>query len=979
MFDSPDKQDSDKRRADLAASGLFLPSPSPSSSSPFSRKSAWAAFDRQLLSFMGIMTLVAAVFVGLMLASFKDVQEDSDRDLRNLSEVIGTNVEDALRRAEGDLGAVGQLLQPDDLAGTPSSARRDDFNTILADHLRLFPEVSNFYVYDADGATLFRAGRASTQFSVADSPWFRQLKDDAGLEMVISDVEPSRGTGMPSVVLALPLRTQGGKWQGVVAAWVNLEHFQSQIDRLKMGVHGLVSVRRSDNGKLILRSPPLPDLVNQGSNSELVRRVLSGEASGIGEYISPSDNVLRHFAFKRLEGYPLFIGVGEATEDILEGWWNQTLLAAVLVLFVQGMMLALFLRQRRSQRILRQANEALRRSETLLLESEERFRMTFEQAAVGIIHNGFDRSLLRFNHRFCEILGYDPEELSGQSYLRFTHAEDVGLSDEAVAPLLRGERASVTWEKRYVRKSGQVIWARLTSSLQRSAEGYPLHFITVVEDITHRKEMEERLLSEATRYEGLLRTASDGIHVLDEEGNLVEASDSFYRMLGYQPQEGASLNVRDWDFGIPAEKLMESLRKLMSEMSSVFETRHRRRDGTVFDAEIHARKVILDGKRYLYASARDVSGRKQADAARERAEMELRATSARMRLVLDTSAEGIVGMDDEQRIIFANRAAADMLGWPSPEAMQSRPSVDILGYRVAEGEGGSSIRDTLEDGEIRRVSDEVFCGPNGIARPVEYVAAPLLVEGIPVGAVVAFHDISERKAMEIELKRSNAELEQFAYVVSHDLRQPLRMITSYLSLIERQLGQGVDEDLKSFFDFATGGAKRMDKLIIDLLEYSRVGRQKGNLTPLALSEVIADGVQNLTVAINEAGATVTVAEDFPQVMGDRSELVRLFQNLVGNAVKYRLPDRPCQVDVGFRRQGRDWVLWVTDNGIGIAEKDFERAFGVFQRLVAKDEYEGTGIGLAVCKKIVEHHGGRIWIESHLGKGSRFLFTLPMMG
>jgi len=114
-------------------------------------------------------------------------------------------------------------------------------------------------------------------------------------------------------------------------------------------------------------------------------------------------------------------------------------------------------------------------------------------------------------------------------------------------------------------------------------------------------------------------------------------------------------------------------------------------------------------------------------------------------------------------------------------------------------------------------------------------------------------------------------------------------------------------------------------------------------------------------------------------MGDRSELVRLFQNLVGNAVKYRLSDRPCQVDVGFRRQGRDWVLWVTDNGIGIAEKDFQRAFGVFQRLVAKDEYEGTGIGLAVCKKIVEHHGGRIWIESHLGKGSSFLFTLPMMG
>lgn len=977
MFDSPDRQDSDKRRAKFAASGLLPPSSSSSG------KSAWAAFDRQLLSFMGIMTLVVAVFVGLMLASFEDVQQDSERDLRNLAEVIATNIDNALRRAEGDLGAVGRLLPPDDLIGTPSPARRDEFNTVLADHLRLFPEVSNFYVYDGDGATLFRAGRASTQFSVADSPWFRQLKEDAGLEMVISEVEPNRGTGMPAMVLALPLRTPGGKWQGVVAAWINLEHFQSQVDQLKLGEHALVTVRRADTGKLILRRPELPERINQGSAGGITNRVLSGDRAGTGMVTSPFDGLLRHYAFKRLDGYPLFVAVAEANQDILEGWWNQTLLVAVLVLFVQGMMLALFLRQRRSQRVLRQANEALRRSETLLLESEERFRMTFEQAAVGIIHNGFDRSLLRFNHRFCEILGYDPEEISGQSYLRFTHADDVGLSDEAVAPLLRGERASVSWEKRYIRKNGQVIWARLTSSLLRSAEGYPLHFITVIEDITHRKEMEERLLSEATRYEGLLRTASDGIHVLDDDGNLVEASDSFYRMLGYQPQEGASLNLRDWDVGIPPEKLMETLRKFMSEISSVFETRHRRRDGTVFDVEIHARKVVLDGKRYLYASSRDVSGRKQADAARERAEMELRATSARMRLVLDTSAEGIVGMDDEQRIIFANRAAADMLGWPSPDDMQSRPSVDILGHRVADGrscvEAGCSIRSTLQDGEIRRVSDEVFCGPNGIARPVEYVAAPLLVEEIPVGVVVAFHDISERKAMEIELKRSNAELEQFAYVVSHDLRQPLRMITSYLSLIERQLGQVVDQELKTFFDYATGGAKRMDKLIIDLLDYSRVGRQKSNLTPLLLSEVIADGVQNLTVAIHEAGATVQVAEDFPLVMGDRSELVRLFQNLVGNAVKYRLPDRPCQVDVGFRRQGRDWVLWVKDNGIGIAEKDFERAFGVFQRLVAKDQYEGTGIGLAVCKKIVEHHGGRIWIESHLGEGSSFLFTLPMMG
>ena len=937
--------------------------------------------DRQMFAFAFVILLVLSVFVSLLTMGYADVTEDGRRDLRNLSDVIATNVEDALRRADGTLGAVSSLLLPSDFAGDPGSVRRDDFNTVLAEQLRQFPEVSNLYVFDGQGGTLFRAGVASTQFDVGGTRWFQRLHDDPQQDLILSDVETNRTTGQASMVMARAVRTRGGKWLGVAAAWINLEHFQRSIDRISMLEHGRITLERADTGRLLLSNPEQPAAINQINLTELESRAIAGDQTGMGRYVVDGEE--RMYAFRCLSGYPVVVGVSEASSDLLEEWLHEAGLVFLLVLAVVGALITLFLRQRSSQKILHDANEALRFSETLLTESEERFRMTFEQAAVGIIHNGFDRSLLRFNRRFCEILGYDPDEMVGQSYLRFTHAEDVGLSDEAVAPLLRGEKASVTWEKRYVRKSGEVIWVRLTSSLQRSVEGYPLHFITVIEDVTLRKSMEERLTSEAMRYEGLLRTASDGIHVVDEEGNLVEASDSFFRMLGYQPQDGQKLNIRDWDVGAAGAQVQEALRKHMSEVSSVFETRHRRRDGTVFDVEIHARKLMLEGRRYLYASSRDVSGRKQADAARERAELDLRATSARMRLVLDTSAEGIVGMDDESRIIFANRAAAEMLCWDSPDAMLIRPSSEILGHRVADGrsciEAGCAIRNTLADGQTRRVSDEVFCGPNGILRPVEYVAAPLLVESIAVGVVVAFHDISERKAMESELIRSNAELEQFAYVVSHDLRQPLRMISSYLGLIERQLASTIDAETKTFFEFATGGARRMDRLIVDLLEYSRVGRQKSGLTPLDLNEIVADGVQNLTVAITEANATVHVAEHFPCVKGHRSELVRLFQNLVGNAVKYRFADRPSKVEVGFRPQGREWVLWVRDNGIGIDPKDFDRAFGVFQRLVAGDRYEGTGIGLAVCKKIVERHGGRIWIESEPGKGAAFLFTLPKAG
>ncbi|OIQ87677.1 phytochrome-like protein cph1 [mine drainage metagenome] len=226
------------------------------------------------------------------------------------------------------------------------------------------------------------------------------------------------------------------------------------------------------------------------------------------------------------------------------------------------------------------------------------------------------------------------------------------------------------------------------------------------------------------------------------------------------------------------------------------------------------------------------------------------------------------------------------------------------------------------------------------------------------------------------LKHSNAELEQFAYVTSHDLRQPLRMVSSYLSLIERELGAEIGEEMKTFIGFAVGGARRMDRLILDLLEYSRVGREERPFGPVDMNEVVQDACANLEVAIGEAGAALSVAPALPVVNGNGNELMRLWQNLIGNAVKYRHSERPCRIGIGAREGRREWTFWVQDNGSGIDPKDFDRAFGVFQRLVTKDKVEGTGIGLAICRKIVEHHGGRIWIEAAPEQGATFFFTLP---
>jgi len=228
-----------------------------------------------------------------------------------------------------------------------------------------------------------------------------------------------------------------------------------------------------------------------------------------------------------------------------------------------------------------------------------------------------------------------------------------------------------------------------------------------------------------------------------------------------------------------------------------------------------------------------------------------------------------------------------------------------------------------------------------------------------------------------ELARSNTELEQFAYVASHDLREPLRMIASFIDLLARRYGDRIDKDGLDFIAFAREGAARMDRLVLDLLDYSRIGRICQPMQPVALDGVLTRVCRGLALKIVEVGAEIVPpVPSLPTVIGDASELTRLLQNLIGNALKYRDPARPLRIELTAVRHGQEWVIAVADSGIGIDPQYFDRIFGIFQRLHTREAYEGTGIGLAICKKIVERHGGRIWVESTPGVGSVFRFTLP---
>jgi PAS domain S-box-containing protein len=251
---------------------------------------------------------------------------------------------------------------------------------------------------------------------------------------------------------------------------------------------------------------------------------------------------------------------------------------------------------------------------------------------------------------------------------------------------------------------------------------------------------------------------------------------------------------------------------------------------------------------------------------------------------------------------------------------------------------------------------------------------PLLMSGIN-------QDITERKQTEEqfkihseELAKSNADLKQFAYVASHDLREPLRMITSYLQLLERRYKDQLDEDANDFIGFAVNGAKRLDTMIMDLLEYSRVANIEMKFTDVDIQEVVELVINNLKVLIEENDATIDY-DSLPTIWSDENLLIILFQNLISNAIKYRTEETP-KIHISAIKEENQYVFSVKDNGIGIDSKHLERIFTIFNRLHTHEEYEGSGIGLAIAQRIVHQHGGEIWAESELGKGSTFYFTIP---
>ncbi len=359
-------------------------------------------------------------------------------------------------------------------------------------------------------------------------------------------------------------------------------------------------------------------------------------------------------------------------------------------------------------------------------------------------------------------------------------------------------------------------------------------------------------------------------------------------------------------------------------------------------------------------------------------ERNLDVLSRQLNSLIENSPSGISIKDVRGRYKLVN----------SQFALMAQMDRDAIIGNVAEAIFKQPLLQSVTDSDRRvlassqPLSREVTALVDGAERTYLSVKFPLFGENEQIlGLGGIWTDITEQKQLEenlrgknIDLERSNQELEQFAYVASHDLQEPLRMVSSYMQLLESRYKDKLDDDAKEFIDFAVDGAARMQRLIQDLLAFSRVGTRGRAPEVVSAEDALNEALANLAIRIQENGAQIE-HQELPTVFVDRNQLTQVFQNLLGNAIKFRAKREPV-VKVSARQLDDFYEFRVEDNGIGFDQKHAERIFVIFQRLNSRETYEGTGIGLAICKKIIERHGGRIWVESRIGDGTTFYFTLP---
>ncbi len=613
-------------------------------------------------------------------------------------------------------------------------------------------------------------------------------------------------------------------------------------------------------------------------------------------------------------------------------------------------------------------------------ESGAKYRGLLEAApdAMVVVNQAGEMVLLnvqaekQFGYRRDELVGQKVKNIIPEGFAERLIADGTRSAAEALA-----QQIGTGIELIALRKDGTQFPIEIMLSPLESAEGTLV--TAAIRDISVRRAAEEHLAQMEGRYRGLLEAAPDAMVVVNQAGEIILLNVQAEKQFGYRRDELVGQKVKNI---IPqgfAERLIadgtrSAAEALAQQIGTGIELIALRKDGTQFPIEIMLSPLESAEGTLVTAAIRDISVRKTAD--EHLAQME-----GRYRGLLEAAPDAMVVVDQNGEIVLLNVQAEKQFGYRRDELLGQKIK-NIIPEGFAERLIADALR-SVEDALSQQIGTGIeLCArrKDGTEFPIEIMLSPLeSAEGMLV--TVAIRDISVRKQAEVnllgkveELKRSNEELGQFAYIASHDLQEPLRMVASYTQLLARRYKGRLDSDADEFIAFAVDGASRMQRLIQDLLAYSRVGTKGKELQQTSSEEAFEQSLLNLRGGIQESGAIVT-HDSLPPVLADEIQLIQLFQNLVGNAIKYQKSGIPRIHVSAAKKGGRKWLFSVKDNGLGIDPIYFERIFVMFQRLHKREEFAGTGIGLAICKKIVERHGGVISVHSEPGQGSTFEFSL----
>jgi PAS domain S-box-containing protein len=710
--------------------------------------------------------------------------------------------------------------------------------------------------------------------------------------------------------------------------------------------------------------------------STYIRQALAGQAVsylGTPEYLGEKKFFLNHFFYDPEDACVVGFAIdvtGEKEAEARVRQLNEELELRIAHRTSELEAINEQLRQEIAERKLYQ--DALRRS-------EERYEMA-ARASHDII---WDWNLLTdeltYNENYYHILGYTAGEVIPgiNEWYQGIHPDDRERVVKGIRDVIRGEGRFWEDEYRHRRKDGTYAIMLDRGYLLRSSDGKPVRMVGAMRDVTARKQAEAEIRRSEQHYRELTEAMPSIIWMATADGR-----EEYYNQQ-WMDFSGLSLEqtlAQGWLSLIHPDDRAEALRVWTNAIAIgqgyQVEQRVRRHDGEYRWLLVHALPLRDENGEVIrwLGTAMDIHARKQAEAMIQQSE-------ERFRLVARATNDAIYDLDLVNKRGWQNEAGNRLLGFERTDIDSGCETWKERLHPDFRDKVPASLRRAIEQGKDQWVYEYPYRKPDGTyAHILDRCHIIRDAQGTPVRMVGSMADLTDLKQAQrelerqaLELKRSNQELEQFAYIVSHDLQEPLRTVTGFAGILKKKLAASSTQEVDEILAFIVDAADRMKQLIRSLLEYSRIGTAEVKLAPTDFNEVLDQVNANLQRSIRETNADVQ-AGPLPTLPADQTQMIQLLQNLVSNAIKFR-SENPLRISIDAREQSYHWQFSVRDTGIGMDMKFAQKIFQVFQRLHSRAQYEGTGIGLATCKKIVERHGGQIWVESVPGEGSVFYFTL----